>query len=71
MLDKDMRDKIISVQKQYYTSVIGQHIINVENLMQKGVGVAEHPDLLGTRDGELGKIAELHDKIEVLEGYFE
>jgi len=71
MLDKDMRDKIISVQKQYYTSVIGQHIINVENLMQKGVGVAEHPDLLETIDGELGKIAELHDKIEVLEGYFE
>lgn len=71
MLDKDMRDKIISVQKQYYTSVIGQHIINVETLMQKGVGVAEHPDLLETIDGELGKIAELHDKIEVLEGYFE
>jgi hypothetical protein len=39
--------------------------------MQKGVGVAEHPDLLETIDGELGKIAELHDKIEVLEGYFE
>jgi metal-responsive CopG/Arc/MetJ family transcriptional regulator len=71
MIDKDMRDKIISVQKQYYTSAIGKIVINVEHLMQKGVGVAEHPDLMETIDGELGKIAELHDKIEVLEGYFE
>ena len=71
MLDKEMRDKIISTQKQYYTSAIGRRIINVETLMQKGVGVAEHPDLMETIDGELGKIAELHDKIEVLEGYFE
>jgi hypothetical protein len=71
MLDQDMRNKIISVQKQYYTSAIGRLIINVETLMQKGVGVAEHPDIMETIDLELGKIAELHDKIEVLEGYFE
>ena len=71
MQDKEMRDKIISSQKLYYTAAIGRLIINVENLMQKGVGVAEHPDLMEIIDSELGKIAELHDKIEVLEGYFE
>ena len=65
MLDQDMRNKIISVQKQYYTSAIGRLIINVETLMQKGVGVAEHPDIMETIDLELGKIAELHDKIEL------
>ena len=35
--------------------------------MQKGVGVAEHPDIMQTIEDELGKIAEFKDKIEALD----
>ena len=35
--------------------------------MQKGVGVAEHPDIMQTIEDELGKIAEYKDKLEALD----
>mgnify|MGYP006178614693 CR=1 FL=1 len=69
--DKDMREEILKYQKQYLNSTISRHIINVENLLQNGVGVPEHADLMETIELELAKIAEAHDKLEVIERYFE
>ena len=50
----------------YFDSQIGKHKINVQVLMQKGVGVAEHPDRMQTIEDELGKIAEYKDKLAAL-----
>jgi hypothetical protein len=44
--------------------------MNVQIQMQNPVGVAEHPDTLETIEGELGKIADYQDKLEVLNKYF-
>jgi len=66
----DFRRSIIETARQYYTASISRHRLNVEVLMQNGVGVAEHPDLMETIDNELGKIAEYHDKLEMLVHYF-
>ena len=42
----------------------------MENLLEKGVGVAEHPDIMDTIEKEIEIIAEYHDKLEVLKHYF-
>ena len=43
-----------------------RHLTNAKILMEQGVGVAEHPDVLGTIEEELGRAAEYQDKLEML-----
>ncbi len=65
-----MRKDIIEASKLHFKSHIEKHRINVENLLEKGVGVAEHPDIMETIEKEIEIIAEYHDKLEVLKHYF-
>ena len=65
-----MRKDIIEASKLHFKSHIEKHRINVENLLEKGVGVAEHPDIMDTIEKEIEIIAEYHDKLEVLKHYF-
>ena len=65
-----MRNEIISASILHFKAHIEKHRINVENLLEKGVGVAEHPDIMDTIEKELEIIAEYHDKLEVLKHYF-
>ena len=65
-----MRKDIIEASKLHFKAHIEKHRINVENLLEKGVGVAEHPDIMETIEKELGIIAEYDDKLEVLDKYF-
>ncbi len=63
----DLTQQLTHTLKIYFDSQINKHKINVQILMQKGVGVAEHPDIMQTIEDELGKIAEFKDKLEALE----
>ena len=65
-----MRKDIIEASKLHFKAHIEKHRINVENLLEKGVGVDEHPDIMDTIEKELEIIAEYHDKLEVLKHYF-
>ena len=65
-----MRKKILDASRLHFKAHIEKHRINVENLLQKGVGVAEHPDIMETIEKELAIIAEYDDKLEVLDKYF-
>ena len=65
-----MRRDILEVSKLHFKAHIEKHRINVENLLEKGVGVPEHPDIMDTIEKELGIIAEYDDKLEVLKKYF-
>jgi hypothetical protein len=65
-----MRKDIIEASKLHFKAHIEKHRINVENLLEKGVGVAEHPDIMETIEKELDIISEYHDKLEVLKHYF-
>ena len=49
---------------------IEKHKINVEVLLQKTVGIAEHPDTLETIEKELKIIADYDDQISMLNKYF-
>ena len=65
-----MREQILEAIKKHAEGHIEKHKTNVEVLMQKPAGVAEHPDLLATIEKELTIIAEYDDQIEMLNKYF-
>ena len=65
------RDKMIEAMKEHARGHIAKHKMNVEIYLQKAVGVGEHSDILETMEKELGKMAEYHDQLEVLDKYFE
>ena len=65
-----MRDALIEALKSHATGHIDKHKANIEILLQKQVGVAEHPDTLETIEKELKIIAEYDDQIEMLNKYF-
>ena len=65
-----MRGDIIKASELHFKAHIEKHRINIENLLENSVGVAEHPDIIETIEKELEIIAEYHDKLEVLKHYF-
>ena len=66
----NMREDLINASKLHFRAHIEKHRINVETLLEKGVGVAEHPDLLESVEKELKVIAEYDDQLEMLNKYF-
>ena len=66
-----MRKDLIEVSKLHFKAHVEKHRINVENLLEKGVGVAEHADIMDTIEKELEIIAEYDDKLSVLIKYFD
>jgi hypothetical protein len=65
-----MRKQILKASRLHFQAHIEKHIINVENLLQNTVGVAEHPDIMDTIEKEIEIIAEYNDKLEMLDKYF-
>ena len=65
-----MREQMIEALKQHALGHIEKHKINVEVLLQKTVGIAEHPDTLETIEKELKIIADYDDQISMLNKYF-
>ena len=65
-----MREEIIRSLIAHAKGHIEKHKANVEILMQKTAGVAEHPDVLETIEKELAIMAEYNDQLEILEKYF-
>ncbi len=68
--ERIMRKDIIEASKLHFKAHIEKHRINVENLLEKGVGVAEHPGIMETIEKELEIIAEYDDKLEIIKKYF-
>ena len=67
----NMRDELIKASRIHYKAHIEKHRMNVENLLNNSVGVAEHPDLMDSIEKELAIIAEYDDKLEMLNKYFQ
>ena len=66
----NLRDDLLQASKLHFTAQIEKHRINVEILLENGVGVAEHPDIMETIEKELEIIAEYDDKLSILNKYF-
>ena len=65
-----MRSDLIKASKLHFQAHIEKHRVNIENLLENGVGVAEHPDIMDTIEKELEIIAEYDDKLSVFDKYF-
>ena len=67
-----MKEMLISAARTYYMGMINKHIANVEILLTNPVGIGEdsHQDIQAVIEVELGKIADYHDKLEVLQKFF-
>ena len=61
-----LEDEMFASLEKYFQSQIEKHVINVKVLMKERVGVAEHPDIMVTIEGELEKIAGYSDKLDAL-----
>lgn len=68
---KPKREDMIQAARMHFQAHIEKHRINVETYLHYRVGVAEHPDIMQSIEDELAHIAEYHDKLEMLETYFE
>ena len=66
----NMRDEFIKASRIHFKAHIENHKMNVENLLNNSVGVAEHPDVMDSIEKELAIIAEYDDKLSVLDKYF-
>ena len=64
------REDLIKVSELYFKAQIEKHKVNVENLLENQVGVAEHPDIVETIEKELEVIAGYDEKLNVLQKYF-
>tara|TARA_A100001515_G_scaffold95353_1_gene76459 strand:+ start:101 stop:349 length:249 start_codon:yes stop_codon:yes gene_type:complete len=67
----NMRDELIKASRIHFKAHIEKHRMNVENLLNNSVGVAEHPDLMDSIEKELAIIAEYDDKLGMLNKYFQ
>ena len=65
-----MKEKIVQALIKHAEGHIQKHIANVNILLERQVGVAEHPDTLETIEKELAIIAEYDDQIEMLKKHF-
>jgi len=66
-----MRTDLIKASKKHFEAHIEKHRVNIEMILMNGVGVADHPDIMDTIEKELALIAEYHDKLEMLNLYFD
>ena len=64
------REDLIKVSELYFNAQIEKHKVNVENLLENLVGVADHSDIVETIEKELEVIAGYDDKLNVLQKYF-
>ena len=67
-----MREMLIGAARTYYMGMINKHIANVEILLTNPVGIGEdsHQDIQAVIEIEMGKIADYHDKLEMLTKFF-
>ena len=65
-----MMEQLILALKAHAKGNIEKHKVNVILLLQKGSGIAEHPDIIETIEKELEVISKYDDQLEMLKKYF-
>ena len=67
-----LRDVLIGSARTYYMGMINRSIANMEVLLNNPVGIGDppHQDIQAVIEEELGKIADYHDKLEMITKFF-
>ena len=63
------RNRIIYASENYLQSQIERHKINVENILNNSVGVAEHSDIMTTIEKELEQMAHYQDLLDMIKTF--
>ena len=66
-----LKQTLILAAKKHSEAEIELHNANIEVYMQKVVGIGEHSDIIETIQKELDKMAQAHDRLEMLNKYFD
>jgi len=66
-----VKQQLIQAAKQHAEAEIQLHKTNIDVYMEKVVGIGEHSDIIETIQKELDKMAAAHDRLEMLDKYFE
>jgi hypothetical protein len=66
-----MRNKLLSAAKDHFKSNIERHRMNVEIMLNNPMAIHDHTDWMSAMENEIAQIAEYHDKLEVLNKYFD
>ena len=66
-----MRQALLKAFKSHAQGHIDKHVANVEVLLEKPMGIAEHPDVIETIEKEVKIIADYDDMLEMINKYFE
>ena len=65
-----MRNELIKAFKSHAQGHIDKHVANVEVLLTKTMGIAEHPDVIETIEKEIRIIADYDDLLQMVDKYF-
>jgi hypothetical protein len=65
-----LKEVMINAAKKHAEAEIDLHKANIEVYMQQVVGIGEHSDIIETIQKELDKMAMAHDRLEMLNKYF-
>ena len=66
----DLKEQMIKAARMHAEAEIELHKTNIEVYMQKVVGIGEHSDIVETIQKELDAMAAAHDRLEMLDKYF-
>ena len=61
-----LKEVLVKALVSKYESAIAVHSANIMVMLANGVGVAEHPGIIETIDGEVGLLAEAEDKLSTV-----
>jgi hypothetical protein len=61
-----LKEVLVKALVSKYESAITVHSANIMVMLENGVGVAEHPGIIETIDGEVGLLAEAEDKLSTV-----
>ena len=61
---------MIKAARKHAEADLELHKVNIEVYMQKVVGIGEHSDIIETIQKELDQMAAAHDRLEMLNKYF-
>ena len=68
-----MKEQMLNAMKSYYIGMINRHMVNIENLLTRSVGIGEpeHQDIFSVLDIEMEKLANYNDKLMMIGKYLE
>ena len=64
---------MINAMKTYYIGLVNKHLVNIENMLTRSVGIGEpeHQDVFSALDVEMEKLANCNDKLMMVGKYLE